>query len=218
MVSPQPGVPPPPPPEGRPRGVGQPPPDGVGQPPGGVGQPPGGGRQPPRGHDRPFSEPVDRRASSAGAAFRVPFSVLDAMVAIVAYLIGQLVAGVALLVVMAIAGLDPAEALDGEAALALALAAQVAGFALAILYLAARQRLTWRTLGPVRPGWLGVALTGSTGSPRRTPSANAVPPWPNGDSADHAEITIPVIRTVQKGRPSCCRRTQTRCSAPPAAA
>ena len=134
-----PGIPPPPPPP-----PGAPPPPGT---------PPPGATQ----ADPPFSEPVDLRARSPQAAFRVPFSVLDAIAGIAAYFGGQLVIGIVLAVALILGGADATE-LDAGSMLLLAMVAQIAGIGLALVYLRARRRLSWRLLGPVRPGWLTVAL------------------------------------------------------------
>lgn len=104
--------------------------------------------------DEPFSEPVDRRARSAAAAFRVPFSVLDAGVAILAYFGGQVVVWVLVAVVAAFAGYEP----EGTSGLAIGIAASVGGFLLALAWLRLRRRLTWRLLGPVRPGAMTLAI------------------------------------------------------------
>jgi uncharacterized protein len=116
---------------------------------------PGGG--PDRGtpqDDPPFSDPVDLRDRSAAGAFRVPFSVGDGFVALIAFIAGQLVAGLVLGMLLLLTGRDVA-----DAPLALVgLGGQVLGFALALGFLRARGRLTWRLLGPVRPSWLMVAL------------------------------------------------------------
>jgi uncharacterized protein len=135
-------------------------PDGS-QPPSGppvarpVGAPGGGpswGGQPD--DDPPFSEPVDRRDRSAEGAFRVPFSVGDAFVALIGFVVGQLIAGLAFGMLLVITGRDVA-----DAPLALVgLGGQILGLALALGYLRARGRLTWRLLGPVRPSWLVVAI------------------------------------------------------------
>lgn len=108
----------------------------------------------PRAVDEPFSEQVDLRDPSAAGAFRVPFSVLDAFVALLAYFVGQLFAGLLFGVGAAILGSE----LETTTTLVVGVGAQVLGLALAVGYLLARRRLTWRVLGPVPPGWLGVAL------------------------------------------------------------
>jgi uncharacterized protein len=136
--SPQGGPPPPGPPAARPVGA------------------PGGsswGGVPPEA-DPPFSDPVDRRDRTAQGAFRVPFSVGDGFVALIAFVGGQLVAGLVFGLLLVVTGGDVA---DAPLAL-IGLGGQVLGFALALGYLRARGRLTWRLLGPVRPSWLMVAL------------------------------------------------------------
>ena len=106
--------------------------------------------------DRPFSEPVDRRSGRAGDAFRVPFSVADAFVALLIYFLGQLVIGVVMSLVLAVV------AGEFEASttplLVATVASQVVGLLLALGYLALRQRLSWRILGPVRPGFVQALL------------------------------------------------------------
>jgi uncharacterized protein len=168
----RPPVPPPGAP-GTPRGPGAPgwPPPASGPPPSGpfpsgppaarpVGAPggPAWGGPPPEGDrpfsDLPFSDPVDLRDRSAQGAFRVPFSVGDGFVALIAFVVGQLVAGLVFGVLLLAAGGDIA---DAPLAL-IGLGGQILGFALALGYLRARGRLTWRLLGPVRPSWLMVAL------------------------------------------------------------
>jgi uncharacterized protein len=114
---------------------------------------PSWGGVPPDG-DPPFSDPVDRRDRSAQGAFRVPFSVGDGFITLIAFIGGQLVAGLVFGLLLVVTGGDVA-----DAPLALVgLGGQILGFALALGYLRARGRLTWRLLGPVRPSWLVVAL------------------------------------------------------------
>jgi membrane protease YdiL (CAAX protease family) len=104
--------------------------------------------------DDPFTDPVDLHDPSAQGAFRVPFSIWDALVALFVYFVGQLIAGLVLGVGMAVTGRVPAS----TETLAVAVAAQVLGLLLAGLYLLLRRRLTWRILGPVRPSALSVAI------------------------------------------------------------
>jgi uncharacterized protein len=111
------------------------------------------GGVPPEG-DPPFSDPVDRRDRSAQGAFRVPFSVGDGFVTLIAFIGGQLVAGLVFGMLLLVTGGDVA---DAPLAL-IGLGGQILGFALALGYLRARGRLTWRLFGPVRPSWLMVAL------------------------------------------------------------
>jgi membrane protease YdiL (CAAX protease family) len=84
----------------------------------------------------------------------VPFSIADGFVALVAYFVGQLAAGLMFGVGLAVTGADPENVSLGL----VGLGGQVLGLALAVAYLVGRRRLTWRLLGPVRPGWLQVAL------------------------------------------------------------
>lgn len=144
--------PPPPPPRrgGADRGSG---PFGPGPGPGsdhGPGPGPGPGLGSGAGAERdvpPFSEPVDLRASSAAASFRVSFSVFDAFLAILAYFFGQIVAGTVLGVGVAITG---GEVGSGNELL-FALGAQLLGLVFAVLILVVRRRWSWRVYGPVRP-------------------------------------------------------------------
>jgi membrane protease YdiL (CAAX protease family) len=154
------GPPPPGPgwaPHGGPSPSGPPAARPVGAPVGAAGGGPGGGPPwgtvPPDG-DPPFSEPVDRRDRSAQGAFRVPFSVGDGFVTLIAFVVGQLAAGLVFGLLLIATGGDVA---DAPLAL-IGLGGQILGFALALGYLRARGRLTWRLLGPVRPSWLMVAL------------------------------------------------------------
>jgi uncharacterized protein len=108
----------------------------------------------PSGQDVPFGDRVDLRATSADAAFRVPFSTLDAFVALLAYFAGQLVAGLVFGIGLAVTG----RPIGSTGTLMVAVGAQVLGLALVAGYLLSRRRLTWRILGPVAPGWLPVAI------------------------------------------------------------
>lgn len=148
-----PAGPPPGPPPGGGGPAGSPPAGRPAGPPSTWPPPPGDGPAAGPG-DPPFSDPVDLRDRSAAGAFRVPFSIADAFVALVAYFVGQLVAGLLFGVGLAITGGDPENVALGF----VGLGGQVLGLALAAGYLVARRRLTWRLLGPVRPGWLQVAL------------------------------------------------------------
>lgn len=121
-------------------------------PPSPVPPPPVPGPPPPR--TPPFSVPVDLRDGSPAGALQVPFSVLDAMLAVLIYLVGQLVAG---LVLAALAFVTEVP-LAGPALLLAGLGGQVLGLSLVVGYLLARRRLTWRVLGPVRPGRRQIGL------------------------------------------------------------
>jgi uncharacterized protein len=156
---------PPVPPPGAPPGSAPPVSPPGSAPPGAVpgSAPPGAvPPRPPTGRPRPpqpvgdpaFGDPVDLRDRSAAGAFRVPFSVADAFVAMIVFIAGQLVAGVILGVLLAVTGAPPEDA----PMTLLALGGQGLGFALALAYLRARRRLSWRLLGPVRPSWLLVAI------------------------------------------------------------
>ena len=111
---------------------------------------------PPGAVDEPFGEAVDRRSGRAGDAFRVPFSVADAFVALLIYFLGQLVVGVAVGLVLAFVS---GEVEGNDTALLIAtVVSQVVGLLLALGYLGLRRRLSWRLLGPVRPGFVQVLL------------------------------------------------------------
>lgn len=124
--------------------------------------PPAGSRspvQPPEAYasaaaPAPFSVPVDLRSGRAQAAFRVPFTVVDAALAILAFFVGQLVIGLAAGIFVALTGGEPTD----TGWMAIATGATVVGLLAAIGWLGARGRLTWHLLGPVRPGALPVAL------------------------------------------------------------
>ena len=106
--------------------------------------------------DEPFGDRVDRRSGRAADAFRVPFSVADAFVALVIYFLGQLVVGlVAGLALALVAG-----GIEGSSTglLVATVVSQVVGLLLALGYLSLRRRLSWRVLGPVRPGVVPVLL------------------------------------------------------------
>ncbi len=117
-------------------------------------QPPAPGDPRPAASPPPFSVAVDLRARSAQDAFRVPFTVLDAIVAILAFFIGQLVVGL----VVGIGSALVRSELSDTGWMAIATAATLVGLLAGIGWLAARNRFTWHLLGPVRPGALPVAL------------------------------------------------------------
>jgi membrane protease YdiL (CAAX protease family) len=111
------------------------------------------GRRAPTTADPPWPQPPEGRhdAGDPDEAFRVPFSVLDALVMVLWTVVAQvLVAGPALAV-----GLDPDEPL---VLVLLAVAVQVATVAGVIGYLQIRGKLTWRLLGPVHPRWTHAAM------------------------------------------------------------
>ena len=111
---------------------------------------------PPHAVDVPFDEPVDRRSPRAEDAFRVPFSVADAFIALLIYFLGQLVIGVLVGLVLAVV---TGSATGSSTPLLIAtVVSQVVGLLLALGYLALRHRLSWRVLGPVRPGVVPVLL------------------------------------------------------------
>jgi uncharacterized protein len=131
-----------------------PPPDLPGPPP------PDGPRRsgsvpPPPGHDDPpYGEAVDLRATSADAAFRVPFSLFDTGMVLFLYFLTQLVVGAIAAVAILASG---AGAMDTNW-VAIGLGASIVGFAAGLGWLRLRGRLSWRILGPVRPGVAAVGI------------------------------------------------------------
>jgi uncharacterized protein len=109
---------------------------------------------PARELDPPFADPVDLRARSADAAFRVPFSLFDAGFVLLFYFVTQLVIGaIAALVVLASGG--PAA---GGTWLGIGTVAAIVGFGAGLGWLRLRGRLSWRLLGPVAPGVVPVLI------------------------------------------------------------
>lgn len=122
--------PPVPPPGARPGGTPPPP-----SPPGDPAWPDGGRRYGARASD----------------AFPVPFSGIDGLVLVLWTLVAQFV------VILPAIVLGLVDEDSGPVMLLLVVVAQAVGLAGALAYLAARGRLSWRILGPMRPSGLQAA-------------------------------------------------------------
>ncbi|MFA9430173.1 lysostaphin resistance A-like protein [Egicoccus sp. AB-alg2] len=142
----QPPVPPPGPAGGRPGPHGGPP-GGPGWPPGPAGPPSG-----PPGGDPAWPGGGRRDGSRAAEAFPVPFSAADGALLVLWSLVAQF------LVVLPAMFLGIVDGNGGATMLLLVVVAQGVGLAGALAYLAARGRLSWRLLGPVRPSGIHWAV------------------------------------------------------------
>jgi membrane protease YdiL (CAAX protease family) len=96
--------------------------------------------------DPPFADPVDLRDTSASGSFKVPFTVLDAFLAMLAFFAAQLVTGLVFGVWIAVAGQDAA-----PPTMLVGVLSQVLSLALVVALLLARGRWSWRVWGPRRP-------------------------------------------------------------------
>jgi uncharacterized protein len=94
-----------------------------------------------------------RDGSSAADAFPVPFSAIEGFFLVLWSLIAQFLV---ILPAVVLGLLDPAE--GGPMLLVLVITSQGVGVAGALGYLAARGRLSWRLLGPIRPAARHVAI------------------------------------------------------------
>lgn len=133
-LPPSPDHPGPPPPDGPRRSVSAPPPPGT--------------------EDPPYSEVVDLRARSADTAFRVPFSLFDTGMVVLLYFLAQVVVSA----IAAVTILGSGSGAMDRSLLAIGLGASIVGFAVGLGWLRLRGRLSWRILGPVRPGATAVGI------------------------------------------------------------
>ena len=154
-----------------------------------TGGPPSADRPPPPPSPPPAPRVVDALVpwgapdTRPGQDHRVDLTLLDGIALVVWSLLGQLVIGLLVGVVAAAAGLDVDELVSGVSSVPVLIAVQSGVLAGALAWLAGRRRLTWRVLGPRRPGivhavqgvgwgllaflvstaavWVGATLTGS---------------------------------------------------------
>jgi uncharacterized protein len=104
--------------------------------------------------DPPWPDPPPGWRHDAGDpdhAFPVPFNVFDALGMVLWTILAQILIGVPALAL----GMDPDRPVD---LVLLTVTIQIATFAGVMAYLRFRGALSWRLLGPVRPGWRHVFI------------------------------------------------------------
>jgi uncharacterized protein len=115
-------------------------------PPSGPPRPPPGTEPQPLGDDPAWPGGGIRDGATAAEAFRVPFSALEGFLLVLWTLFAQFLV---ILPAVVLGLLDPTR--GGPLLLLLVIVAQAVGLAGVVGYLAARRRLSWRLLGPLRP-------------------------------------------------------------------